>query len=86
MTSYIISIVYACVINFNLNYERRMDGDVVRVVNELLRKAGRSIRLSRAEQCDCDLVYSLYEVLFGGHVIPRPSGELIHSNYGNKTV
>ncbi|XP_065898358.1 centrosomal protein of 95 kDa-like isoform X2 [Dysidea avara] len=54
-----------------------MDGDVVRVANELLRKAGRSIKLSRAEQCDCDLVYSLYEVLFSGHVVPRPNDDSV---------
>ena len=59
---------------------------MVRVANELLRKAGRSIKLSRAEQCDCDLVYSLYEVLFSGHVVPRPNGELVHSNYANGEV
>jgi len=55
-----------------------MDGDVVRVANELLCKVGRSIKLSRAEQCDCGLVYSLYEVLFSGHVMPKPNGKSAH--------
>jgi len=48
---------------------------VVRVANELLQKVGKPIKLSQVEQCDSDLVYSFYEVLFSGHVIPKSRGK-----------
>ena len=49
-------------------------GEVLQLVNELLEQAGRIERVYKLEQCNCDLVYSLYSELFNEQVSAKSVG------------
>lgn len=56
-------------------------GEIVRLVNELLEHTGRTAdRIRKVEECNCDMVYSLYSDLFNGQVPARPLGVYWHCN------
>ena len=53
-------------------------GEILRLVNQLLEYAGRRERVSKLEQCNCELIYSLYCKLFNEQVTDRPAGMLLY--------